>query len=218
MPRFRALPRSAPRHEAGSAYLIAIMVMLLLTVIGLSLATVSSTESLIGANERMIQQTLFAADAGLHFAASRLLILDDRSSSERDLIVLNDHADPDDDEPTYGDDPDVRTEFLVDQVNIRLDAPCNLCPNEATEGYGAAEWVRRMFYVVSVGRRAAITNLTDPERVSRPGDDEAVVEQQYAARRTVNTLLDVMPVQGGAGPYEAVEEDAMNTTTDQVTP
>ena len=56
----------APRSgERGSAYLFALLVLVLLTIIGLSLALVTQTEVQIGAAEKSATRVLYAGDTGV---------------------------------------------------------------------------------------------------------------------------------------------------------
>jgi hypothetical protein len=59
--------------ERGSAYLFALLVLLVLTVLGLSLALITQTEVQIGGAEKSANRVLYGADAGLRmqFALSR---------------------------------------------------------------------------------------------------------------------------------------------------
>jgi len=65
MNRRQALP-PIPRGESGSAYLIALLSLVVLTILGLALVLVTQTEVQVGANERTINRTFYAADAGVN--------------------------------------------------------------------------------------------------------------------------------------------------------
>ena len=54
----------APRGERGSALLIAVLVMVILTLLGISYLMLAQTESQIAENELNAQQALFIAEAG----------------------------------------------------------------------------------------------------------------------------------------------------------
>src|SRR3989442_14886302 len=54
----------APRGERGSALLIAVLVMGILTLLGISYLMLAQTESQIAENELNAQQALFIAEAG----------------------------------------------------------------------------------------------------------------------------------------------------------
>lgn len=64
------VPRAADT-EAGSAYIIVLLVLLLLTIVGLSLTLVTQIESEIGATEKMVHRTFYAADSGVSAAVAR---------------------------------------------------------------------------------------------------------------------------------------------------
>lgn len=99
--------RSRSSHstrEQGSAYIITLLVLFVLTALGLSLTLVTSTESTMGSQERTIQRTFYAADSGLNLALASITarnrcdqrcqpIQDDttdlfNSSGMRDMIEL----------------------------------------------------------------------------------------------------------------------------------
>lgn len=72
----RETPRSVNRpSEQGSAYIVALLLLLLLTVIGLSLSLVTQNELQIGANEKLINRVFYAADSAVMESTSRALIL-----------------------------------------------------------------------------------------------------------------------------------------------
>lgn len=61
------------RGEAGSAYILTLMALVILTVLGLALALSTQTEVQVGANEKTIHRTFYAADSGLGIAAAQAL-------------------------------------------------------------------------------------------------------------------------------------------------
>lgn len=61
----------ARRGERGSAYIVVLLALVVLTIIGLSLVMVTQTEVQLGSNERTINRTFYAAESGLRFAAAR---------------------------------------------------------------------------------------------------------------------------------------------------
>ena len=61
------------RDQSGSVFIVALMVLVMLTVIGLSLALVTETEMLIGGNEQVINETFFAAETGIAVAVTQLM-------------------------------------------------------------------------------------------------------------------------------------------------
>ena len=72
-----AAPDSRPDHrraEAGSAYLAILLVLVVLTILGLSLAVITQTEVLIGGSEKQATRQLFAAGSGVELAAAHEMV------------------------------------------------------------------------------------------------------------------------------------------------
>lgn len=70
----RPCPLPGRRSEAGSAYLVAILALVVLTIVGLAIALITQTEMQIGANERSIERAFYAADSGIALATARTLV------------------------------------------------------------------------------------------------------------------------------------------------
>jgi Tfp pilus assembly protein PilX len=66
----------SPRSERGFALVLAILALMLLTFLGLTLATTTSTELQIATNYRWSQQARYNAEAGVEAAKSMLRTLD----------------------------------------------------------------------------------------------------------------------------------------------
>jgi hypothetical protein len=64
---------SPRRSEAGSAYIIALLVLVVLSILGLSLALISQTEMQIGANDLTAHRTFYGSEGGFNQALARLL-------------------------------------------------------------------------------------------------------------------------------------------------
>lgn len=60
------------RRERGAALVIAILVLAILTVIGIALMLITSTESRIAANEWSINRGFYASDAGIRWATVQM--------------------------------------------------------------------------------------------------------------------------------------------------
>lgn len=141
-PSFRApAPRRRP-SEAGSAYLVAILALVVLTIAGISLALITQTEMQIGANEKMIERSFYAADSGIALSTARTLV--ERRGAWSDFYSI-------DDPEGYG----LRLEHLVDVSPFFpiASGPCNLC-NIANAGqYGAHNFQRTNHAVTSTAVR-----------------------------------------------------------------
>lgn len=119
-PGYPVRPR---RGEAGSAYIIALLVLVVLTIIGLALTLTTQFELQIGANERVTSRTFYAADSGVSVAVSKALVTHDydkltmRMNGGAALAALSDQIE------------------LTPMLPI-LEAPCNLCQiNQGNDFY-----------------------------------------------------------------------------------
>ena len=76
---------AARRREAGSAYLIALLALVVLSVMALSVITVSTTEMETGANERGVTRVFYAAEAGLALGVKRA---EDNNCEPQDVTLV----------------------------------------------------------------------------------------------------------------------------------
>ena len=59
------------RGEAGSAYIVVLLVLVILTIFGIALSLITQTESQVGSNERTLNRVFYAADAGIELAIAQ---------------------------------------------------------------------------------------------------------------------------------------------------
>jgi len=162
-PSKTASPRNRERQD-GSAYIIALMVLVVLTVLGLGLALITQTEMQIGSNERTLQRVFYAADSGLDTSAARALV--DRNLGSTTFTFT---------------DPDaitmfnIRHEVLVSPFYPIMTAPCNLCEINNAGEYQGSGMQKVNFGVTARAERLVATN-PDPQ-----------------ARKMLSTLIEVQP-------------------------
>jgi Tfp pilus assembly protein PilX len=141
-PKAETVRRARRRSEAGSAYLIALMALVVLTIVGLSLALITQTEMQIGANEKSIERSFYAADSGIALATARTLVT--RRPAWSEVYTIQDPA-------GYG----LRLEHEVDvspffPIGV---APCNLCDVNNAGEYGSTNYHRANHAVTAVAIR-----------------------------------------------------------------
>jgi hypothetical protein len=68
---------AARRGERGAALVIAILVLTILTVIGIALMLITSTESRIAANEWSVNRAFYSADSGVRWASAEMAGIQD---------------------------------------------------------------------------------------------------------------------------------------------
>lgn len=113
----RLHPRRDRMSQQGSAYVITMLVLFALTVVGLGLIFITQTETAIGSQERTIERSFYAADAGVQAMTAAAL-------NEPDACQAFNF--------TFGDVRNVLGSELVDRAETDNlseigDGPCNLC-------------------------------------------------------------------------------------------
>lgn len=109
----RNLHHSPSCREAGSAYVMTLIVLLVLTLLGLALALVTQSEVEVGANERTINRVFYGAEAGISATITNYLYGNNRTAQTY----------------TYMDSASSKFGTRVEvsplrEINL---APCNLC-------------------------------------------------------------------------------------------
>ena len=76
----------APAHpsgrESGSAYLATLLLLVLLTIVGLSLAVITQTEVFIGGSEKLTTRTYYNAASGVHLMNTYKLVANETGAQE----------------------------------------------------------------------------------------------------------------------------------------
>ncbi|KAB2962207.1 MAG: hypothetical protein F9K16_09720 [Thermoanaerobaculia bacterium] len=80
---------SRASSERGSAYLFALLVLLVLTVIGLSLAVITQTEVQIGGAEKSAVRVLYGADTGVRMQFAAFATTNSAPMTRYDLDVAD---------------------------------------------------------------------------------------------------------------------------------
>ncbi len=135
----------APGHrssEAGSAYLVAILALVVLTIAGLALALITQTEMQIGANEKSIERAFYAADTGIAVATARTLVTRRPAWSE-----IYEIRDPEGSGLRLEHRMEVSPFFPIGF------SPCNLCDINNAGQYGATNYHRVNHAVASTAIR-----------------------------------------------------------------
>jgi Tfp pilus assembly protein PilX len=163
--------------QQGSAYMVTLLALVVLTIIGLSLVLITQTEMQLGANERITTRVFYAADAGVGIATARVLVNNDHTATD---FVLRDNAGMG--ELSLGH----RVE--LSPFHPILDAPCNLCSINQGQDY---------FEV----NHAVTVRAT---RVGWTGAEPAADSPQLA-RKTVGVMIEIQPWQMTAEAMESLD-------------
>ena len=170
-------PTRPPRRpEEGSAYVIALLVLLLLSIVGLSLAWITQTEMEIGANERVMQRLFYAANSGISTSTARALTDNDYSSTE--------YSFPDPGSPLANATLDVE----MSPFYPILQTPCHLCEiNDRGGGYSGLNF-------------KMINHAVTAAALRRRGDNAIY------AQKVLTSMVEVQPWQSTTESMEAADE------------
>jgi Tfp pilus assembly protein PilX len=106
------LARNSSR-ENGSAYILVLMVLLVLTLLGLVLAFITQSEVEVGANERNANRVFYGTEAGITAAVNNLSLASSRAA--QDLRFMDPGS------TTQG------THVVIPALLEVNTGPCNLC-------------------------------------------------------------------------------------------
>lgn len=113
--------------ESGSAYIVVLLVLVVLTILGLSLALVTSTERQIGASEKTVQRLLATAESGYNLAVAKKMVLKDDDPMVLQFREPRARVDGSADPRLANAALLLRHEVTVSTLMPLLDMPCHLC-------------------------------------------------------------------------------------------
>jgi Tfp pilus assembly protein PilX len=119
------------RSEAGSAYLMVLMLLVVLTIIGLSLSVITQTEVIIGGSEKQSTRQLYAAGSAVHLASAYELV--SRDSTVHDMVLQQRK------ERMFGDDVTIGDRICTTPYLQVHTAVCNLCMLNQDNEYFAVQ-------------------------------------------------------------------------------
>lgn len=114
--------RGGHDDERGSAFVVALLVLVVLTVVGLALTLMTQTEVRIGANEREANRTFYASDSGIQVSTGATLWTANTSQTLQILLNTTVQDNPASTSPTTFYDQVVVTPLYAIHTQ-----PCNLC-------------------------------------------------------------------------------------------
>ena len=160
--------RRSPRPQQGTAYLLTLIALVVLTTVGLSLSLITQTERQLGVNERLAQRVFYAANSGTAAATARVLAQNNANA----MTLIHNRS-----------DGPGNTEYAERERTSRfhpiLASPCNFC--EINQG--------SQFYDVN----HAVTATA--ERIGWSGGGQPPADAPAFARKTVTTMVALQPWQ-----------------------
>lgn len=157
--------------EAGSAYVITLLALVVLTILALSLALVTQTEVQVGANEKTVNRTFYAADSGVGISVAEILANHDYKGR---TVVLN--------KVSVGAGSALSTN-VADRVTlspaIQINQyPCNWCP----QNQGGQQFYVTTFAISSTAQRVAWSGSGDPP-----------ANATVLGQKTIRAMIEVQP-------------------------
>lgn len=150
--------------QRGSAYIVTLLALVVLTILALSLTLITQSEMQIGVNERIIQRVFYAADSGIAATTARALVTND--FSERTIVL---------EEPETSQLLDFRNSVEISPLVPILDSPCNLCEINNAGTYSENAF-RKINHAVTVN-------------ASRLGGTDDI----QTAFKTISAMIDLQP-------------------------
>jgi type II secretory pathway component PulK len=162
---------SRSRGEAGSAYIIVLLVLVVIAIFGIALSMITQTEMQVGSNERTLNRVFYAADAGIELAVARAVVTADHTP------ITFTYTDT-------GANLAAGTLGLGTQVEVTAFHPiqvsaCNLC-----EINNVGTYQDRAFYKVN----HAVT-----VRATRFASLTAGAQRTPLAQKTVSAMVEIQP-------------------------
>lgn len=182
------------RHEtrpnrgrtSGSAYVIALMVILVLTFLGLTLSMVTTTEMQLGANDRVIQRTFYAADTGINYGTARLLTA---KLCDGATIAVTDNPNVVDEDADEAADRmrHAQTNVVLAAALPILSGPAAYSEINSAGTYNSKAAVRSVIGIVARGQRLVESGEASPT---------------VAAGHSAATMIDVQPFEAPTSCYD----------------
>jgi hypothetical protein len=163
--------RPVRRAEAGSAYIVVLLVLVVLTIFGIALSLITQTEMQVGTNERTLNRVFYAADAGISLAIAKALVSNDTRPQQ--FLYTDSGATLNSGQLDLGTQVSVSA-FIPIQVTA-----CNLC-----EINNVGTYADRAFY--KVNHAVTVT-------ASRFATLDAGSSKTPLAQKTVSAMIEVQP-------------------------
>lgn len=166
------------RSEQGSAFIVALLVLLVLTVLGLSLALITQSELQIGNNERTVNRVFYGADAGFAVAIAKTSVKEDYTYTKFEFV---------DEAPNPFN---LRTQVEVTPLVPISDGPCPMCEINAAGSYNDEHAKGRLNHAVT-------------SRATRVGGGSDIP----LGRKDISLMVDIFPIAVQAKNRTAVDVD-----------
>ena len=170
--RLRGLPR-----QAGSAYILTLLALVILTIVGLSLSLITQTERQLGVNERITQRVFYAANSGTAAATARVLAQNNHESMQ---FLLN--------QGQAAGGLNTAERITTSRFHPLLSSPCDFC--EINQG---SQFFDVHHAITASGERIGWTGVGPPPEDLQPLARKTVAEMVSLQPWRVSIQADVLP-------------------------
>jgi len=171
-------PAARRPGEEGSAYLVALLCLVILTIVGLNVSMITQTEMQLGNNERSAQRVFYAAEAGFSPSVSKAILDADYQPHEFSLPEV---------ENLFG----LQNEVEVSAFFPILATPCNLCEINNAGAYGTKQYFEVTHAVTARAVRVGAGAAAGP-----------------IAQKTISVMVDIQPAEALAEAQFALTDPA----------
>jgi len=169
--------RTSRNRQGGSAYIVALLALVLLSMIGLAIVLITQSELQIGGNERVVNRIFYSADSGISIATAKALVVGDYLPAGGSVKF-----------------PDAATGSSISAVN-RVDLspffpiqeqPCNLCSINQVGEYSTKAYAAVTYAETAISTREA--------------------NNQTLGSKSITAMVGVQPWQSGITSYFAATD------------
>lgn len=118
--------------EEGSAYLTVLLLLVVLTIVGLSVAVITQTEVFIGGSEKQATRQLFSAGSGIHIASVYELVSHDPAGRS---LTIGQRV-----ENIFGQNTTIGDRVCTTPMLPLHSAVCNLCMMNEDNEFAAVQY------------------------------------------------------------------------------
>lgn len=179
-------------NEEGSAYIVALVVLFIVTLLGLSLTLVTQTELQIGSNERTLTRVFYGADTGISTAIARALVRRDHTAQVLNLTDTGEDFAGNTLIPGF-EAGEAGTRVEVTPFYPILDVPCNLCEINNAGTYSGRDY-RKVNHAVTAVAERFIT-------VDRGATRKTIAE------KALTTMIEVQPWRVPTRAYDPIDQN-----------
>lgn len=189
----QSLRRPTLAGQMGSAYVVALIVLFVLTLLGLSLTLITQTEMQIGANERTMTRVFYGADTGISTAVARALVAGDHTPQD---LYLSDSGEALQDNILAGTfkGSDPLTRIQVTPFHPIGTSPCNLC-----EINNAGSYSSRSFEKIN----HAVTSRAQRYLLGSPGQLDG---REPVGEEMITTMVEFQPWRHQPIAFDAIDK------------